>query len=147
MTWSRRSGTSRGKSPARRVEAALEPTGSHSSRSPSTCWKWCQCPWSPVKAPSTVGWTYRGDTIRMWVFLSLSGLRLEKPNLPLCSFQTSPIQDIIKIGETLTILVYLRYTGAEYGLKVRECWAYDSEDYDSPQTTKLQLTDAEGCPR
>jgi hypothetical protein len=61
--------------------------------------------------------------------------------------QTAPISEIIKIGETLTILVYIKDNENQYDIRVRDCWAYDGEDYESPDTHKLQLTDTEGCPK
>lgn len=61
--------------------------------------------------------------------------------------QTAPIEEIIKIGETLTILVYIKDTDNEYDIRVRDCWAYDAEDYEASDTHKLQLTDSEGCPK
>lgn len=39
----------------------------------------------------------------------------------------SAIPDIIKIGETLSVLVYLKDVKNEYDLVVRDCWAYDNE--------------------
>lgn len=30
---------------------------------------------------------------------------------------------------------------------MRDCWAFDNEDFDLPGTNKLQLTDKEGCPK
>lgn len=63
------------------------------------------------------------------------------------SFQTSPLQETIKIGEALTVFVYLKDEQNQYDVRVRDCWAYDNEAYDSPRTTRLQLTDAEGCPK
>jgi hypothetical protein len=47
----------------------------------------------------------------------------------------------------LTILVYLKDPENQYDINVRDCWAYDSENYNAPDTTSLQLTDEEGCPR
>jgi hypothetical protein len=61
--------------------------------------------------------------------------------------QTAPISEIIKIGETLTILVYIKDNDRQYDIRVRDCWAYDGEDYESPDTHRLQLTDSEGCPK
>jgi hypothetical protein len=61
--------------------------------------------------------------------------------------QTAPISEIIKIGETLTILVYIKDNEKLYDIRVRDCWAYDGEDYESRDTHKLQLTDTEGCPK
>lgn len=61
--------------------------------------------------------------------------------------QTFPIQETTKIGEALTMLVYLKDDENQYDIKIRDCWAFDNEAYDSPATTKLQLTDADGCPK
>lgn len=57
----------------------------------------------------------------------------------------SAIGDVIKIGEELTVLVYLRDDKKEYDLSVRNCWAYDNEDFDDKTTGKVQLSDASGC--
>lgn len=65
----------------------------------------------------------------------------------LCLLQTAPINEIIKIGETLTILVYIKDNENQYDIRVRDCWAYDGENYESKDTHKLQLTDKEGCPK
>jgi hypothetical protein len=59
----------------------------------------------------------------------------------------TPIPDVIKIGETLSVLVYLKDPLNEYDLFVRNCWAYDQEDYSAPTTGKLQLSDSNGCSR
>lgn len=63
------------------------------------------------------------------------------------TFQTTPLKDSIKIGEYLTILVYLKDVRNQFSLKIHDCWAYDNDEYDSPRTNKIQLTDQEGCPR
>ncbi|CAG4976088.1 unnamed protein product [Colias eurytheme] len=60
---------------------------------------------------------------------------------------TTPLEKSIKIGEYLTILIYLKDVRNQFSLKVHDCWAYDNEDYDSPKTSKIQLTDKEGCPK
>lgn len=65
----------------------------------------------------------------------------------LSSPQISPIKDIVKIGETLSVLVYLKDPKKQYDIRMRDCWAYDNDDYDLATTTKLQLTDKDGCPR
>lgn len=57
----------------------------------------------------------------------------------------SPIGDAIKIGEDLTVLVYLQDEKSEYDLSVRNCWAYDNSDFDNDKTGKVQLSDASGC--
>ncbi|KAL9700351.1 hypothetical protein quinque_003792 [Culex quinquefasciatus] len=59
----------------------------------------------------------------------------------------SPIPSIIKIGEALSILVYLRDPRGEYDVSVRDCYAYDSPDYDAQGTKRLQLSDKNGCSR
>lgn len=30
---------------------------------------------------------------------------------------------------------------------MKDCWAYDSEDFEDPSTGKVQLTGFDGCPR
>lgn len=55
------------------------------------------------------------------------------------------IGDVIKIGEELSVLVYLRDPRSEYDLTVRNCWAYDDDDFDSKSTGRLRLSDANGC--
>lgn len=62
-------------------------------------------------------------------------------------FQTQPLEEVIKIGETLTVLVYIKDSENKYDVRVRDCWAYDAEDYESAETHRLQLTDSEGCPK
>jgi Zona pellucida-like domain len=57
----------------------------------------------------------------------------------------SAIPDRIKIGETLSLLVYLKDDLSEYDLVVKDCYAYDSEDYGAKNTGRLQLSDANGC--
>jgi len=61
--------------------------------------------------------------------------------------QTAELIDSIKIGETLTVLVYLKDEANQYDLRVRDCWAYDSDQYDAPETSSLQLSDTDGCPK
>ncbi|CAB3376481.1 Hypothetical predicted protein [Cloeon dipterum] len=60
---------------------------------------------------------------------------------------TAELEDNIKIGETLTVLVYLKDEANQYDLRVRDCWAYDSDKYDALETSSLQLSDSEGCPK
>ncbi|CAB3232064.1 unnamed protein product [Arctia plantaginis] len=60
---------------------------------------------------------------------------------------TTPLENSIKIGEYLTILVYLKDVRNQFNLKIHDCWAYNDENYDSPKTSKIQLTDKEGCPK
>lgn len=57
----------------------------------------------------------------------------------------SAIPDRIKIGETLSVLVYLKDEQNEYDLVVKDCYAYDNEDYNDKNTGRLQLSDQNGC--
>lgn len=59
--------------------------------------------------------------------------------------QLSPIGNAIKIGEDLTVMVFLQDKQMEYDLSVRNCWAYDRSDFDGDKTGKVQLSDASGC--
>uniref|UniRef100_A0A182FSI4 ZP domain-containing protein n=1 Tax=Anopheles albimanus TaxID=7167 RepID=A0A182FSI4_ANOAL len=59
----------------------------------------------------------------------------------------SPIPSIIKIGEALSVLVYLRDPKGDYDVSVKDCYAFDSADYDAPTTARLQLSDKNGCSR
>uniref|UniRef100_A0A182YQE6 ZP domain-containing protein n=1 Tax=Anopheles stephensi TaxID=30069 RepID=A0A182YQE6_ANOST len=59
----------------------------------------------------------------------------------------SPIPSIIKIGEALSVLVYLRDPKGEYDVSVKDCYAFDSPDYDAASTARLQLSDKNGCSR
>lgn len=59
----------------------------------------------------------------------------------------NPIPDRIKIGETLSVLVYLKDPLKEYDIFVKDCYAYDNEDYAAKSTGKLQLSDSNGCSR
>lgn len=61
--------------------------------------------------------------------------------------RTTPIGESIKIGEFLTVSVYLRDESHEYDLTVRNCWAFDNELYDDKTTGKLQLSNDDGCSR
>lgn len=61
--------------------------------------------------------------------------------------KVNPIPDRIKIGETLSVLVYLKDPLKEYDIFVKDCYAYDNEDYASKTTGKLQLSDSNGCSR
>lgn len=61
--------------------------------------------------------------------------------------QVQPLSNVIKIGETLSVLVYLKDEKSDYDLVVRDCWAFDNENYAAPNTGKLQLSDKKGCTR
>ena len=51
----------------------------------------------------------------------------------------------MKIGEDLSLVIYLKDPLGKYDVAARDCWAYDSPDVTDQDTTKLQLTTTEGC--
>lgn len=59
----------------------------------------------------------------------------------------TPIDGHIKIGQNISVLVYLKDPPGEYDLVVKDCYAYDNEDYGAKSTGKLQLSDGNGCSR
>ena len=59
--------------------------------------------------------------------------------------QTEPITGSLKIGQELSLVVYLKDPVGNYDVAVRDCWAYDDSDVTSEKTTKLQLTTEQGC--
>lgn len=61
--------------------------------------------------------------------------------------RVEPLTETIKIGETLSVLVFLRDPRNDYDLIVRDCWAFDHQDYDSTTTGRIQLSDKIGCSR
>lgn len=73
-------------------------------------------------------------------------IRSQSADLRVC-FQTSPISGMIKVGEKLSVVIYIKEQERRYDLQVQDCYAYDNEDYEAPDTTKLQLTDQNGCPK
>jgi hypothetical protein len=57
------------------------------------------------------------------------------------------LKGITKIGEPLSILIFLSDKGeGRFNVKAQDCWAYDSEYFEDPATTKVQLTTRDGCP-
>jgi len=61
--------------------------------------------------------------------------------------KTLPLEGITQIGEPLSILIFLSDKGEnKFDVKAQDCWAYDSEYFDDPSTTKIQLTGRDGCP-
>lgn len=61
--------------------------------------------------------------------------------------QTRPIDGSIKIGEELSLVIYLRDPNGAYDLAVRDCWAYDDSMVDVESTLRVQLTTTDGCAR
>lgn len=61
--------------------------------------------------------------------------------------QTTPLdQDILRIGEQLTVMVYLKDEERRLDVAVRDCWAYGEPEFSDPDTPSLQLTNTNGCP-
>lgn len=58
-----------------------------------------------------------------------------------------PLVETIQIGETLSVLVFLRDPLGAYDLIVRDCYAFDNSDYEAKTTSRLQLSDKQGCSR
>lgn len=61
--------------------------------------------------------------------------------------QISQISGNIKIGEPLSVIIFLKDPNKEYDLSVRDCWAFDSENYKDTSTGRIQLSDQKGCSR
>ncbi|MPC58931.1 hypothetical protein E2C01_052944 [Portunus trituberculatus] len=53
---------------------------------------------------------------------------------------------ILRIGEQLTVMVYLKDENRKLDVAVRDCWAYGEPNFDDPDTPNLQLTRDDGCP-
>ncbi len=53
----------------------------------------------------------------------------------------------LKIGQDLSLVIYLRDPTGQYDVAVRDCWAYDDAKIDDDKTLRLQLTTSEGCIR
>ena len=51
----------------------------------------------------------------------------------------------MKIGEELSVIIYLKDDKRMYDVGVKDCWAFNDDDFDHPGTAKVQLTDADGC--
>ena len=66
------------------------------------------------------------------------------PSLP--PVQTYPMDGILRIGEELTVMVYLKDENRKLDVAVRDCWAYGEPNFDDPDTPNLQLTGDDGCP-
>ena len=56
-----------------------------------------------------------------------------------------PLSEIIKIGETLSVLVFLRDPKHDYDIIVRDCYGFDNDDYEATTTSRIQLSDKRGC--
>ncbi|XP_013778928.1 uncharacterized protein LOC106463446 [Limulus polyphemus] len=78
---------------------------------------------------------FTGDNVDCWMDLQ----RGEGPFAP-------PVNGIVKIGETLTIVIYTRDDDGSFDLLVKDCYAYDSPEFENTKTRRIQLTDKSGCP-
>ncbi|XP_068236797.1 uncharacterized protein [Palaemon carinicauda] len=106
-----------------------------------------KCDWvdnfvkSVAFSPFTVGMldaqevAFQGDSpIECWMDLKQG----EYPN-------TQDVDSVVKIGETLSLMVYARDNGGMYDVSVKDCYAYGGPDYDNPNVPQIQLTDSQGC--
>ncbi|KAF2361611.1 Zona pellucida domain [Trinorchestia longiramus] len=55
------------------------------------------------------------------------------------------INSIVKIGDALSLLVYVRDNDGQYDVSAKDCYAFAGPDFENPATPRLQLTDEEGC--
>ncbi len=44
-------------------------------------------------------------------------------------------------------MIYLKDEEKQYDVSVKDCWAFDSDDFADPKASKVQLTGYDGCPR
>ena len=56
---------------------------------------------------------------------------------------TSDINSIVRIGDTLSLLVFVRDNNEMYDVSVKDCYAYGG--FDLTNSPKIQLTDNNGC--
>ncbi|KAF4531648.1 hypothetical protein B566_EDAN006579 [Ephemera danica] len=52
----------------------------------------------------------------------------------------------VKIGDELSAVVYIKDNGANYDIKVKDCFAHDRADLLEKNVTSLRLSDERGCP-
>ena len=77
---------------------------------------------------------FEGDSVDCWMDLQVG----KYPD-------SEEIHAAVKIGEQLSMLVYARDDNDMYDMHIKECFAYSSDNYDSGDTVRLQLTDERGC--
>jgi len=77
---------------------------------------------------------FGGETIDCWMDLKLG----RWPNV-------DNVDSIVKIGETLSLLVYARDNRNMYDVSIQDCYAYGGPNYDDFNTPRIQLTDSQGC--
>lgn len=50
--------------------------------------------------------------------------------------QLTPLDGLVKIGESLTVIITITDHSNIYDARINDCWAYNSEDYYSKNTKK-----------
>ncbi|XP_076351339.1 uncharacterized protein LOC143247342 isoform X1 [Tachypleus tridentatus] len=78
---------------------------------------------------------FQGDKIECWMELQIG-------TFP----ETQPIDGIVKIGQRMSIIIYIGSSTDDVDVRVRDCYAFDRQNYNSSDTQNIQLTDLEGCP-
>ncbi|XP_022253032.1 uncharacterized protein LOC111088153 [Limulus polyphemus] len=78
---------------------------------------------------------FQGDEIECWMDLQIG-------TFP----KTQPINGIVKIGQEMSIIIYIGGNTDDIDVRVRDCYAFDTPNYNDSVTKRLQLTDLEGCP-
>ncbi|XP_022246215.1 uncharacterized protein LOC111086684 [Limulus polyphemus] len=76
-----------------------------------------------------------GDSVECWMEIQIG----EGPFAPI-------VNGIVRIGDKMSVVVYVRDKGAGYDALVKDCYAYDNADFHSSDTSRVQLTDFQGCP-
>ena len=56
---------------------------------------------------------------------------------------SAPLEGLTKIGDELTVVVYVQDGGAGYDILVKNCYAYDSRDFKN--ANKIRLLNEHGC--
>ncbi|CAG0893634.1 unnamed protein product [Darwinula stevensoni] len=77
---------------------------------------------------------FGGDNVECW-------MDIKKGKDP---FGTT-VEGILEIGEDMTVVVYASDGGSNFDILVKNCWAYDSMDYENSGTNKVRLSDDKGC--
>lgn len=74
-----------------------------------------------------------GDTLDCWMDIQLGAYP-----------ETKEINSIVPIGETLSLLIYLKDKEENYDVAVKDCYAYSSPA-DEVESQKILLTNENGC--
>ncbi|XP_076328757.1 uncharacterized protein LOC143234944 isoform X2 [Tachypleus tridentatus] len=78
---------------------------------------------------------FQGDKIECWMDLQIG-------TFP----EIQPINGIVKIGQEMSIIIYIGRNTVDVDVRVKDCYAFDTPNYNDSATKRLQLTDLEGCP-